>query len=759
MRALGVIILLVFAAGCGKNPRQLVDAGNHALQAKKYSEASIDFRKALQKDPNSADAYYGLGQIFLHDGKASQAYTALNRAVELAPQNLDAKQKLANLVLAAYLADRRHPQNLYDQLNKLAGQFLARDANSYDGLRLKGYISLNDNQRPEAIGYFRQALQAKPFDPEVTVGLSKLLFQDRGTADEAEKMLLDLIQKHRDAGGAYDTLGRYYLAEKRPADAEKILKSKVAANPTQGMYVLELAEYYRRSGKTAEMKETLAGLLNDGKAFPTGRMMVGDFYNRAGDREQALKYYEEGAQAVPADKLSYQKRAVVTLVGLARRDAALALINEALGANPKDSELRMSRALIYLDQRKTDPALADLQQLDQQQKDNAMVKYQLGRALLLKGKEKEASDQWQQAIKLQPSFEEPRIALATSALQNRKFDEVLRLANEILAATPNHTGAQLLRADALRGMGRQGEAKTLMTDLREKSPSNPVVDVEYAFLALSENKPAEAEKIFRAHYAPGQTNLRPLTGLVESLMMQKRNEDAIHVLQGDLAKLPGRMEVQTMLANAFAISGEVDSAVKTMEELAAAHPENADIRLRLGQLQALKGDLQSAIVNFQKARGLAPQSPAPVLSLAEAEERLGQSDTARQDYQSVLKLDPANLVALNNLAYITADRGGNLDDALHMIMTASQRVPKQPNFTDTLGYIYLKQKKVDSALRVFSDLAQHYPANATFRFHHALALLESGSKEQARKELQAALADKPAADLASKIKQALSGIS
>ena len=181
--------------------------------------------------------------------------------------------------------------------------------------------------------------------------------------------------------------------------------------------------------------------------------------------------------------------------------------------------------------------------------------------------------------------------------------------------------------------------------------------------------------------------------------------------------------------------------------------------MRLGQLQGGKGDLQAAVADFQKARALAPQSAEPLLALAESEERLGQTDAARQDYQAVLKLDASNLVALNNLAFLTADHGGNLDEALRMITTASQKLPKQPNLSDTLGYVYLKQKKVGSALRVFGDLAQQYPGNATFRFHYGLALLESGSKEDARRELQAALAAKPSADLASKIKQALGGVS
>ena len=759
MRRIGVFVLLVLAAGCGKNPQRYLEAGNRFFEAHKYADASINYRNAIQKDPNLAEAYFGLAKTFLAQGQAREAYAAFNRTVELAPQNMDAKRQLANLALAGYLGDNRRPKNLYDQLNKLAADFLARDPNSYDGLRVKAYIALNDNQRAEAIGYFRKALQVKPWEPEMTVILGQVLMQEEGTAREGERLILDLIQQHKDAGAAYDALYRYYTNTKRPAEAENILKSKVAANPKQAGYLLQLAAHYRRAGKMAEMQTIIGAILGDAKTFPKGLMLAGDFYNQAGDREQALKYYQQGAKKATDDQLAYQKRAAGLLAAMGRSDQALSVLDEALRAHAKDPDLHMARAVILITQGKADPALAELQQQDQDRQNNPAVKYQLGRALLLKGKGKEATAAWEESARLQPNYLEPKLALATYALDNRHYDEAQRRADQVLAGAPGNVTAQIVRADALQGLGRLPEAKVLLTNLRQQFPGNPTIDLEYALLSLRDRDPGEAEKVFRAHYAPGQDNMRPLTGLVEALFVQKRGEEALRLIQADLAKAPGRPAVLMLLANSQAVAGQTDAAVQTLEQLAGAHPDLPGVQMRLGQLQGAKGEMQSALADFQKARALAPQSAEPLLALAEAEERLGQADAARQDYQAVLKLDASNLVALNNLAFLTADHGGNLDEALRMITTASQKLPKQPNLSDTLGYVYLKQKKVGSALRVFEDLAQQYPANPTFRFHYGLALLESGSKELARKELQAALAAKPPADLASKIKQALGGVS
>jgi predicted Zn-dependent protease len=63
--------------------------------------------------------------------------------------------------------------------------------------------------------------------------------------------------------------------------------------------------------------------------------------------------------------------------------------------------------------------------------------------------------------------------------------------------------------------------------------------------------------------------------------------------------------------------------------------------------------------------------------------------------------------------------------------------------------------KNESALQVFRNLARQYPSNATFRYHHGLALLETGDRVRAKAELQAALANRPADVLGAKIKEAL----
>jgi len=116
-----------------------------------------------------------------------------------------------------------------------------------------------------------------------------------------------------------------------------------------------------------------------------------------------------------------------------------------------------------------------------------------------------------------------------------------------------------------------------------------------------------------------------------------------------------------------------------LERLAAAHPEMASAHLRLGALQLHQGDIDRALASLTKARDLAPKSAEPLLLLGGAQLKSQRSEDAKQNYRAVLKLDAGNPEALNNLAFLTADTGGNLAEALRMATEASQKSPRQPN--------------------------------------------------------------------------------
>jgi Flp pilus assembly protein TadD len=161
---------------------------------------------------------------------------------------------------------------------------------------------------------------------------------------------------------------------------------------------------------------------------------------------------------------------------------------------------------------------------------------------------------------------------------------------------------------------------------------------------------------------------------------------------------------------------------------------------------------------YHKARDLNPSDPVPHVQLALLMEATGRSQEARPIYEQVLKLQPDNPIALNNLAFLLVESGTDLDQALTYAQRAKQKLPNDPNVADTLGWIYIKKNLSDNAIQIFEDLIGKHPGNPVYRYHLAMALFQKGDKPRARKELQTALKSNPTKEDESKIRDLMTRI-
>src|SRR5262249_23228009 len=104
-------------------------------------------------------------------------------------------------------------------------------------------------------------------------------------------------------------------------------------------------------------------------------------------------------------------------------------------------------------------------------------------------------------------------------------------------------------------------------------------------------------------------------------------------------------------------------------------------------------------------------------------------------------------VAANNLAWMYAVQGQQLDEALQLAQTAKAQLPDEPSVTDTLAWVYYKKNLSDLAIPLLEPLTRQEPTNPTYRYHLGLAYAKAGKDTLARQSLERALALKlPAAD-------------
>ena len=81
--------------------------------------------------------------------------------------------------------------------------------------------------------------------------------------------------------------------------------------------------------------------------------------------------------------------------------------------------------------------------------------------------------------------------------------------------------------------------------------------------------------------------------------------------------------------------------------------------------------------------------------------------------------------------------------ALQLAREARDKEPKNPDYLDTLGWVYYLQGSYDLALEQLQESVKLNPNNALTSYHLGWAYYETGQFESARKMMEKALALNP----------------
>jgi tetratricopeptide (TPR) repeat protein len=747
----------LFLVACGKSATQYIDRGNQLYSSGQYGDAALNYRNAIKKTPGSGEAYYRLGLALLKQSQMGEAYQAFSHATTLSPTNMRAKVELASLALAIYARDPRHPAVLYKQAQSLDTELLAPGGNRVEGLHIKSALALIDNQSGTAVESMREAVKIAPNSAEMEASLAQALLRDN-QPQEAEKAARQTVEQHPGYGPAYEVLYAIYIPEQNWEKAEALLNLWIAKNPTESTPVLRLAAFYYARKQPDQAEKALDSLLGQRKQFPQADLLVGDFHALTRNSEKALADYQRGeARDYPRQQI-YQERAASTLATLGRREEAIKAADGILAKDPKDQFARALKVQL-LEQmggaKNLSDAAALADQLATDTPNNARIQLLAGQASLLKGSLDAASVHLKRAAQDDPRSSAAQLALSRLELLRKNYPAVLEHADAALAIRPNDSNARLFRVIGLTGTHAYGSAKAEAEQLARDTKDAPQVEMQLGVIALGQGHYTEAEELFRKLYKEGSPDLQPLAGLVNAYEAEHLPDRALALMKEETDRAPESKGKAALLVATAEAAGKNDVALSELQKMAAQNPSSPDIQMRIGAVQLKEGKLPEALESFEKARQIAPNRAGIDGMVANIEEQAGKKAEAMADYRKALQKTPEDPAALNNLAFLLADSGGDTKEALDMVTKAIRKAPNVPQLKDTMAWIQIKRHNTAEALQILKKLSQDFPNDNTFRYHYAVALIESGDRAEARQQAETALSKKPTTELAGQLRDVL----
>jgi tetratricopeptide (TPR) repeat protein len=767
------VLLLIFSLSACSSVEQkrekFMTNGKASYEKGDYITARLHFKNALQLDPELAEGYLWLGKTELHLNNPRGAFGALSKAVQINPNLSEAQILLGNLFLLA---------RKFDDAEAKAKLVLAKEPNNAEALLLSAGVAMAQEQPQKALEFLEKVRSLDAHKVEAYLMQSAVEFSQK-KPDAAAATLNEGIKANPKALPLYlaqarlaekqnqlteaqtflkkaeeispkdikvqDELIRLYVLLRQWDKAEEALRRKVALEPDKEAPVATLARFLAEKGQFTEGEKLLKDFIAKHPDNSQAKFALANFYlsnRKFGPGERVLKDIVDNNPTGPVGIRAKGELAILYLA-MGRQGETQKLVGEILKENPKDMTALKLQGLMALTKKDGTKAVDDFRILTQDQPQNSENWLLLARAHQINKDTQLSKEAAKKALEIKPDYMEARTFLYDIYLQDKNYDELIKLIKDYLRGNEKDLANWGALGDVYAIKGDDKEARKAFQKMIDLEPKNPKGYVKMAWLSRKDKQPAEAARYLEMALQQNPNDSQAVRLLIALYEEQKQPAKALDAANAAVAKAPKNAEIQQLLGEVYLIQKQPEAAVAPLEEALTLNPNDTQalgflIRAYLGMPD--KAKMMQQLV--QKAED--PKAPVfYAMALAQIYEQQRQGDKAIALYKSLLERPVSPAIIKNNLAYLLAEyepTPENLAQAQKMASEILDDNPEDPRLLDTLGWIYCKEKKYSEAKKYLERAVEKAPKHPVLEFHLGFCAAQLGDTALARSSLEKSLA-------------------
>ncbi|WP_395702990.1 XrtA/PEP-CTERM system TPR-repeat protein PrsT [Aquabacterium sp.] len=697
--------------------------GDLLWQGKNDRNGAIEqYRKAVAARKDLAEAHGSLITLLL-----------LNRDIDGAARQLDELKKLKP----------NHPQTRY----------------------LEAQVAFARGDYKQARELLQPVLQAAPNNVR-TLQLAGAAELQVGSLQQAEVLLGRAVQLAPNASEARRLLADTYLRSRQPEKTLSTLKP-LLDSPTPSPAVLALAaqaQLLAGDNKAAEALFAKAAKLKPDDKRLSAAVALSQLNH--GNADASLAELQriaasDGGRAVDLALISARMQ---------RRefDAALKAI-DALEKKQPDSPVAANlRGRVYLVKQDFKAARAAFEQA--QSRDPKFLPAAAGLAAIdmLEKQPEAAQGRFQAILKLDPKNTNALLALAeVKGRTGAPTAEIVKLFADAVAANPNDVPARLAQIDYLINLPDRKAALAAAQAANTTIANNVDLLERLGRTQLAVDDRQQAISSYGKLIALRPDAAVGYLGLAQAHIAAKELDTAERDVQKALEREPDSLPAHRLAIALAWRQQKFGEAIKAAKRLQERRPDDGAGFVAEGEIEASQKHWDAALAAFRKALTKNEASVAASklhLTLTAAQRApeaakfadswlkdhpddgqflfyLGDVAIASNDlplaetrYLEVLKRQPENAMALNNVAWLQMRQ--KKPGALAYAERAVKVAPGRPALMDTLAMVLSSEKQFPRAIELQKQVVAQMPEIPGFRLNLARIYLESGDKKSARTELE-----------------------
>lgn len=689
--------------------------------ANEPASAIVAYRKALGLKPDLVQAHVGVLTLLVEQ-----------RDFEAVGKQLDELKK----------ALPRHPETQYfegvlalskgdaKKVRDITAALLRGSQQDPRVLVLAGQAEILLNSMTQAETLLGKAVQLAP-EAQPPRRMLAQVYLNSGQADKALAILKPLLEGTAQDAGLLVLLGRAQLmsGDAKSAESSFARAAKLRPDDKRIQTSAALARLGKGQGTAALGELEAVAATDDGT---TADMALISERLRRKEFDAALKAVNVLATKLPKSALPDFLRG---RIAMQRRDTATARksFEAALANDPAYVQAAANLAALDLGDGKPDAARARFEAVLKHDPANVNAHMALAQIAVRSGASKEnVAKLIEAAIKANPVAPGPRAALIDLYMTAGDTALALSAAQTAVAAVPDDPDLLDRLGRVQQASGDVNQAIPTFTTMAGLQPTSALPHLRLADLHMaSKNADAAAASIRRAMQADPRSLQAQQAGITLALR-EKQPAQALAIARTIQTQRPDD-------AIGFMVEGEIELAQKNHEPAIAAlrkaltKPNSA---MAAPQLHlALLGAKQNAEADRMAASWTKthPDDTTFALHLSALAANQGNPVLAESRYREVLKRQPDNVLALNNLAFLLVKQ--KKPGAVALAERAVKLAPDQPLLMDTLALSYAQENQLAKAVALQARVVALAPDTHDYRLNLAKMQLQAGDTAAARVEL------------------------
>lgn len=719
-----VLIAAGLSTGCSSLASLQFKRAQQIDKQGKTEKALAEYAAVLSRVPQRdahlrSQVYFRMGECLYRLDRLNEAFAAFQKSAEADNSNALAHLRLGEIYLAGGAPDRAGEQ---------AHTVLQLASANIDGLALLGAASSAAGNNNLALEAFTRVLESDPKRVTVSVALADV-YNREDRIEEARLVLRKATAAQPTSSLPWLALGRLEEQEGNVAAAEESYRHAASAEDTVETN-LRLAQFLER---TARVDEAESVLLRVDRLRPIMPTALADFQFQAGKPATALSRYTTALRSPRLEQRVFRtvlpwsepKRVYSTEVAQSRSALAARVIEADLQvakqAGREDSSARNSTAVarLHLNEYRAelDPATLATLQAEIALADNdaesaatfagkaialapesAAARYVSGIALLRNGDPAGARSEWAEVLNSDSGYVPARLALAEDAFSTGDLAGAEQYVVPAVREEPANVAALNLFARVLLGQKRYGSAAVIARRAAVLDSDSAEPRIILGRVALAEDNIGAALGEFERAISLEPYSEEALEGLTHIYRRGSITRSMLANLERIAQTEPASAPLMDIAGRIYNEHGWYGDARRCFARALAIDSHRVSAAAMLAALQAKSGDYAAAVAAGTKLG----DSRASLLNATQAQDRADVA-TAIREYEQAIRQGDTSGVAANNLAWIFAERGQSLDQALMLANKARSLAPDNPSVLDTLGTVHLKRREYSDAIAVLKQ--------------------------------------------------------